>query len=61
MRRSKDNYLAGVWYRNLFRGILWSGETSAIAAITCRAPSWPWASTDGGVFHLGWGKAPWQP
>jgi hypothetical protein len=53
-RRLKDDYVAGLWKGNLFRGILWSAGNNTTAAATYRAPTWSWASVDGFVTYPVW-------
>jgi hypothetical protein len=47
MRRLNDEYLAGLWKRNLPRGLLWLVNGEIKIPPTYRAPFWPWASVDG--------------
>ena len=45
-----DTYLAGLWQRDLYRGLLWSAPNSTKMKddMRCyRAPSWSWASLSG--------------
>jgi hypothetical protein len=46
-----DEYLAGLWRRDIYRGILWGAKhnTKLISPQVDRAPSWSWASLDGRV------------
>lgn len=53
--RLQDQYLAGLWRRDLIRGMLWSGMPETTAATTYRAPTWSWASVDGFILYPGWG------
>ncbi|MCJ1442563.1 MAG: hypothetical protein MMC23_003059 [Stictis urceolatum] len=50
-------YLAGVWTSDLLAGLLWSPELGRLTSRPrmYRAPTWSWASLDGGVFP-GWGN-----
>ncbi|KAJ4388103.1 hypothetical protein N0V93_008708 [Gnomoniopsis smithogilvyi] len=44
------DYLAGLWSRDLYRGISWLAKNSVTKHATpSRAPSWSWAVTDGPV------------
>jgi hypothetical protein len=52
--RLNDTYIAGLWKRDLLRGLLWRVEGSKpgelpLEATPYRAPSWSWASTFGGI------------
>jgi hypothetical protein len=52
--RLNDTYIAGLWKRDLLRGLLWKVEGSKpgelpLEATPYRAPSWSWASTFGGI------------
>jgi hypothetical protein len=52
--RLHDKYIAGLWKRDLLRGLLWRVEDSkpgdiAREARPYRAPSWSWASIIGGI------------
>jgi len=52
--RLNDTYLAGLWKRDLLRGLLWKVEGSKpgelpLEATPYRAPSWSWASVFGGI------------
>jgi hypothetical protein len=52
--RLNDIYIAGLWKRDLLRGLLWKVEGSKtgelpLEATPYRAPSWSWASTFGGI------------
>lgn len=49
-RITGDRYLSGCWLQDIPRGLLWAAvnEPVHIPAI-CRAPSWSWASVNGGV------------
>lgn len=50
-RRLSDQYVAGLWKGDLFRGLLWTVVDSerAEAAAPYRAPTWSWASIVGQV------------
>lgn len=52
--RLDDHYLAGLWKRDLHRGLLWSvAEPERAQEITpYRAPSWSWASIVGQIGRL---------
>lgn len=41
-----DEYLAGLWRKNLFEDLLWLPELGGKRANPWRAPSWSWASLD---------------
>lgn len=52
--RLKDTYIAGMWARDLLRGLLWKVEESKTGDIAReadprRAPSWSWGSVIGGL------------
>jgi hypothetical protein len=52
-----DEYLAGVWKRDLIRQILWYSPSDGVLSLRrpgeYRAPSWSWAALDGEIrFHL---------
>jgi hypothetical protein len=54
--RLTDKYIAGIWKRDLLRGLLWRIEDSksgdiARQADPPRAPSWSWASSTGGLIR----------
>jgi hypothetical protein len=55
--RSKldDEYLAGLWRKDLIRGLLWCNTLllchTSTGPVEYRAPSWSWASTDICVDH----------
>jgi hypothetical protein len=44
-----DEYLAGLWRRNLPLGLLWVSGFPGVERPYYRAPSWSWASTDNQV------------
>jgi hypothetical protein len=48
-----DEYLAGLWRRNLPLGLLWVSDSPGEERPSYRAPSWSWASIDNQVslFH----------
>ncbi len=50
---TKDNYHAGIWRGGLIVGLLWHTITKASNQINKpdRAPSWSWASVNGGVSY----------
>lgn len=47
-------YLAGHWDVDLVRQLGWSGSNFSSRSKTYRAPSWSWASIDGGISHFHW-------
>lgn len=47
----QSDYVAGLWTKNLLRGLLWRMSRPG-HRIHYRAPSWSWASIEGGF--LGW-------
>ncbi|KAI1742756.1 heterokaryon incompatibility protein-domain-containing protein [Xylaria scruposa] len=55
-----SRYLAGLWERDLIRGLLWRpaafgselGEPGVLTRPVERAPTWSWASVEGGIDHL---------
>lgn len=50
---SRDSYIAGLWRLDLSTDLLWRMMGTGIRSETYRAPSWSWASVDGGVyFHF---------
>lgn len=51
-RVCKDDYLAGLWKRDLLLGLLWKAAPGAKRATTYLAPSWSWASC--GSTELWW-------
>ncbi|KAK2031940.1 HET-domain-containing protein [Colletotrichum zoysiae] len=42
----EDQYVAGLWKRDLIRGMLWLTDFEATRPARWRAPSWSWASWD---------------
>jgi hypothetical protein len=46
----RDSYLAGLWKFDLRVDLLWRMAGSGSRPATYRAPSWSWASVDGGVY-----------
>lgn len=55
-RKLKDDYLAGLWRRNLLEDLLWDVlpiEVRAQRPDRYRAPSWSWASVDGRISYWG--------
>src|SRR5436190_8427329 len=49
-----DVYLAGLWRKDIHRGLMWHGDGIAARALAeFRAPSWSWAKIDGEVIHMG--------
>jgi hypothetical protein len=55
MRYLKDDYLAGIWKRDLLRGVLWLAFGEVKVSPNYRAPSWSWASVDCSLSYPGWG------
>jgi hypothetical protein len=55
MRYLKDDYLAGIWKRDLLRGLLWFALGEVKEPLNYRAPSWSWASVDCSLSYPGWG------
>ena len=53
-RRLNDRYVAGLWEKDLHRGLLWKIEDSerAAPAIPFRAPTWSWASMVGQILPM---------
>ncbi|MCJ1377208.1 hypothetical protein MMC17_000300 [Xylographa soralifera] len=49
-----DSYVAGLWKDNLARGLLWyvRGSGGVFRPPVYRAPSWSWASVNGGVEYF---------
>ena len=47
----EDTYLAGLWRRDIFRGLLWMsyGGVDTIRSSGYRAPSWSWAALTGQI------------
>ncbi|RDL35768.1 uncharacterized protein BP5553_06380 [Venustampulla echinocandica] len=43
------HYYAGIWGKSLLSQLLWSSYTNPPQPLAYRAPSWSWASRDGGV------------
>jgi hypothetical protein len=53
-RKLEDDYLAGLWRRNLPKDLLWQvreDEVGAQRPDRYRAPSWSWASVDGRILY----------
>jgi len=50
----KDDYLAGLWKRDLLHGLLWIACPEIKLPLSYRALSWPWASVDCIVTHYMW-------
>jgi hypothetical protein len=66
MGHLKDKYVAGLWSKDLLRGVLWEGAYNKTASTTTyRAPTWSWASIDGVVTYPGFliedPALPWKP
>lgn len=54
-RKFNDNYLAGIWAKDLLRGLLWYHEgllNGCWVPRRYRAPSWSWASVNCSVKHV---------
>jgi hypothetical protein len=53
MAKLQDDYLAGLWKKDLLYGLLWDGHLNGTTAPVYRAPSWSWASVDGPIqYHI---------
>ncbi|KAF1810149.1 HET-domain-containing protein [Eremomyces bilateralis CBS 781.70] len=50
--RLKDEYLAGMWRRDLHCELLWYIHDDGEPSSTYRAPTWSWASVDGRIYFL---------
>ena len=50
-----DQYLAGIWLHDIYRGLLWHVDIPPITLRTHRAPSWSWARWDGELIMDGLG------
>jgi hypothetical protein len=48
---TKDEYLAGLWRKNLPMDLMWRSEAGNVRSCEYRAPSWSWASTN---HHIKW-------
>lgn len=46
------DYLAGLWFRDIIRGLWWVKKDGGVPVREYRAPSWSWASVDGPVSYL---------
>lgn len=44
-----DRYVVGLWRSQLIEGLLWQPGSGVKAPTEYRAPSWSWASVDGGL------------
>lgn len=53
-RFNEGDYLAGLWRGSLVKGLLWHvrGPSEPRRYTTYRAPSWSWASIDGGIKYF---------
>lgn len=51
--RLKDNYLAGLWERDLITGLAWTTLQPG-RNLPDRAPSWSWASVEGPISPSAW-------
>jgi hypothetical protein len=61
MRRLNDEYVAGLWKRDLHRSLLWLIASEINEPLTYRAPTWSWASVDASISYPGWGDSVWNP
>ncbi|KAK2604476.1 hypothetical protein N8I77_007403 [Diaporthe amygdali] len=43
------DYIAGLWRRDIIRGMWWVAGTNAVRPLEYRGPSWSWASMDGNI------------
>lgn len=59
-RVTNDDYFYGLWKLDIYMGLLWHGGHGELTRYQrhYRAPSWSWASLDGGVF---WDKSSFTP
>ncbi|KAH6637575.1 heterokaryon incompatibility protein-domain-containing protein [Boeremia exigua] len=46
-----DEYVAGMWRKDLNRQLLWEASENVSRSPVYRAPSWSWASIDGRIFY----------
>ncbi|KAI0127829.1 heterokaryon incompatibility protein-domain-containing protein [Xylariales sp. AK1849] len=53
--KTKDEYLAGLWRKDIEHLLLWFVEGIGKLPETYRAPSWSWASVDGHIKWPFWG------
>lgn len=54
-KQVSDQYIAGLWLKNLLRDLLWarySSEAGANPSQSRRAPSWSWASLDVSIVYF---------
>lgn len=57
MNRLNDDYVTGLWKKDLLRGLLWHApgfiddSLHLIEPQKYRAPTWSWASVDGAVIY----------
>ncbi|KAF1358181.1 hypothetical protein EJ07DRAFT_157182 [Lizonia empirigonia] len=54
-----DEYLAGLWRKNLFADLLWNAYGDVKRAQPWRAPSWSWASLDGATVTHSYNDRKW--
>ena len=72
-RREDDEYLAGLWKKDIFRGLSWFPEVtnyssplpqskSPVTAVDLGIPSWSWAAYDGAIKYHGetWFNGAWE-
>lgn len=50
-RRTKDQYVAGLWRKDIERHLCWRVDSPLAALPEYRAPTWSWASVDGEVWN----------
>jgi hypothetical protein len=57
----EDIYLAGIWEKDLIRGVLWTPASAATGASSSNRvpniPSWSWASYPGGIRSIATGSS----
>ena len=59
-RETSLRYYAGHWLKSLAEGLCWIySEEPCVKAVPYRAPSWSWASMDGGITHVA-NESPYQ-
>jgi len=52
-KHTKDAYFAGLWRKDILRGILWHLEVpQRVSPVPYRAPSWSWAAAEGKMEFL---------
>lgn len=54
-RTSGDRYLAGIWSRELWKGLFWRRDVDCLRSSgpeIYRAPSWSWAAVNGSIIYL---------